>query len=66
MVWHDDIRVQEKLSLIAIVENGSFQKFRRRRDLKKASALRRHSGDHVSSSFLRREVHCSNIPKARG
>jgi hypothetical protein len=28
--------------------------------------LRCHSGDHVSSSFLRRKVHCSNIPKARG
>ena len=66
MVRHDDIRVQEKPSLIAIVKNGSFHEFCRGRDLKETSALRCHSGDHVSSSFLRRKVHCSNIPKARG
>ena len=61
MVRHDDEGVQEEFSLAAVVEDGSLQQFHRGRDLKKAAAFGRHSGNHVSSSFLRCEVHLSNI-----
>jgi hypothetical protein len=61
MVRHDDEGVQEEFSLAAVVEDGSLQQFRCGRDLKKAAAFGRHSGNHVGSSFLRREVHLSNI-----
>ena len=61
MVWHDDERVQEESALSPIAEDRLLQQFRRGRDLKEAAAFGRHSGNHVGSSFLRREVHLSNI-----
>jgi hypothetical protein len=53
--------VQKEFSLTAIFKDGSIQQFRRGSDLKKASALRRDSGDEVSSSFLWREPHRESI-----
>jgi len=61
MVRHDDERVQKEPSLAVIVENGSFKQFRRGRDLKKAAALRRNSGDEIRPSFLGREPHFGSI-----
>jgi len=61
MVGHDDEGVQEKSPLTAIVEDGLFKQFRRGRDLEKAAALRRDSGDQIRSSFLWGQAHVSRI-----
>jgi len=61
MVRHDDECVQKEPSLAAIVEDGLQKQFRGGRDLKKAVALRGHSGDKIRSSFLRRESHIGSI-----
>jgi len=60
MVGHDDERVQKKLPLIAVAEDGLLKQFCRGRDLEEAAALRRHSGDQIRSGFLWRELHLSS------
>jgi hypothetical protein len=61
MVRHDDEGVREELSLGAVVEDGLLEQSRRGRDLEKASALGRHSGDQIRPSLLRREPHVGSI-----
>jgi hypothetical protein len=61
MVRHDDESVQEELPVTAIVENSLLQQLRRSRNLKKAAALGRHSGNQIRPGFLGREPHLSRI-----
>lgn len=61
MVRHDDESMQKKFVLAAIVEDGALKQLRRGRDLKKAAALRRHSGYQIGPGFLRRESHVERI-----
>ncbi len=61
MVRHDDERVQEEFALIVIVKDGMLKQFRRGRDLKKAAALRRHSGNQIRPGFLGSQPHLSSI-----
>ena len=69
MIWHDDVRMQEELPLIAIVEEGLLKQLPCGRDLKKAAALSRHCRNQVRAGFLRREPHASSInqrPRPKG
>ena len=61
MVRHDDERMHKESPLAAVVEDGSQKQFRCGRDLKKAAAFGRHSGDQIRASFLRSELHLSSI-----
>jgi hypothetical protein len=61
MVRHDDERVQEELSMTAIVENGLLQQFCCGRDLEEAAALRGHSSHEVGPGFLGSDLHWASI-----
>ena len=61
MVRHNDKRMQEKFSLTVIVEDCSLKQFRCSRNLKKATALCRHSCDQIRPGFLGCEPHFEMI-----
>ena len=61
MVRHDDERLQEKPSLIAIVKKSSLKQLRRGCDLKKAATFSCHGRNQIRPGFLRCEPHLSNI-----
>ena len=61
VVGHDHERMQEELTLSVIVKDRSLKQLRRGRDLKKAAAFSRHSGDQIGSGFLWSEPHPRSI-----
>ena len=67
MVGHDDVGVEEKSSLTAVVEDGLLQQFGGGGNLEETAALGCYGGDEIGPGFLRRKSHLGRIDeKARG
>lgn len=57
MIGHDDERMKQELSLVAIVEERLLKYLRRGRHLKQAAALGRDGRYEISACFLGRKPH---------
>lgn len=61
MIGHDDERMQQKATLIAVLKQRLLQQLRIRRNLEQPAALRGYASDEIRADFLRSESHAASI-----